>query len=162
MCLWGVCIHTTNNSCMHVSMGRCFEINRCTYPNHHLAINFPWQCLMFHSKLLCSYLFPFFTVFWCSGLQLPAEGLHCEDEINVSVDLVAPQSPGRYVSHWRLRAPTGQKFGQRIWVLIQVTSMWSLPYICFAMFRVTALCVISFALLWIAKSTPPPNLLAFE
>lgn len=53
-------------------------------------------------------------------LELPEEGLNPECEAEVSVDLVAPQKPGRYVSHWRLVSPTGQKFGHRVWVLIQV------------------------------------------
>lgn len=57
-----------------------------------------------------------------SSLELSEEGLPCEEEIDASVDLVAPEYPGRYVSHWRLRAPSGQKFGQRVWVLIQVVS----------------------------------------
>eukprot|EP00250_Pteridium_aquilinum_P022334 c25353_g4_i1 orf=752-1603(-) len=57
-----------------------------------------------------------------SSLELPEEGLCYGEEINVSVDLVAPQSPGRYTSLWRLQAPSGQKFGQRIWVLFQVAS----------------------------------------
>jgi next-to-BRCA1 protein 1 len=53
-------------------------------------------------------------------LVLPEEGLAPDAEAEVSVDLVAPEKPGRYVSHWRLVSPTGQKFGHRVWVLIQV------------------------------------------
>lgn len=53
-------------------------------------------------------------------LPLPEEGLAPDAEAEVSVDLVAPAKPGRYVSHWRLVSPTGQKFGHRVWVLIQV------------------------------------------
>lgn len=53
-------------------------------------------------------------------LELPEEGLNPDCEAEVSVDLVAPEKPGRYVSHWRLVSPTGQKFGHRVWVLIQV------------------------------------------
>jgi next-to-BRCA1 protein 1 len=53
-------------------------------------------------------------------LVLPEEGLAPDGEAEVSVDLVAPEKPGRYVSHWRLVSPTGQKFGHRVWVLIQV------------------------------------------
>jgi next-to-BRCA1 protein 1 len=53
-------------------------------------------------------------------LILPEEGLAPDGEAEVSVDLVAPEKPGRYVSHWRLVSPTGQKFGHRVWVLIQV------------------------------------------
>jgi next-to-BRCA1 protein 1 len=53
-------------------------------------------------------------------LVLPEEALGPDGEAEVSVDLVAPEKPGRYVSHWRLVSPTGQKFGHRVWVLIQV------------------------------------------
>lgn len=57
-----------------------------------------------------------------SMLEIPKHGLLCEEEIDASVDLVAPERPGRFVSYWRLMTPSGQKFGQRIWVLIQVVS----------------------------------------
>eukprot|EP00249_Psilotum_nudum_P009478 c21959_g1_i1 orf=204-2495(+) len=53
-------------------------------------------------------------------IELPEDGLTPDNEIEVSVDLIAPEQPGRYVSHWRLMAPSGQKFGHRVWVLIQV------------------------------------------
>lgn len=53
-------------------------------------------------------------------LTLPEGDLGPDGEAEVSVDLVAPEKPGRYVSHWRLVSPTGQKFGHRVWVLIQV------------------------------------------
>ncbi|CAM6062657.1 unnamed protein product, partial [Sphagnum tenellum] len=59
-------------------------------------------------------------------LELPEQGLAPPEEVNVSVDLVAPMQPGRYVSYWRLVAPSpppseGQRFGHRLWVLIHVT-----------------------------------------
>eukprot|EP00850_Spirogloea_muscicola_P000149 SM000001S04551 [mRNA] locus=s1:911252:915307:+ [translate_table: standard] len=47
---------------------------------------------------------------------------HCRDELDASVDMVAPDLPGRYVSHWRLMTPNGTRFGHRVWVLIQVVS----------------------------------------
>ncbi|XP_024388453.1 protein NBR1 homolog [Physcomitrium patens] len=53
-------------------------------------------------------------------LELPEEGLAPDGEAEVSVDFIAPQKAGRYVSHWRLVSPTGQKFGHRFWVLIHV------------------------------------------
>ncbi|KAH7284422.1 hypothetical protein KP509_34G053800 [Ceratopteris richardii] len=59
--------------------------------------------------------------------MLPEGGLPCEEEVNIAVDFVAPVSLGRYVSHWRLRAPSGQKFGQKVWVLIVVGSR-TLPW----------------------------------
>jgi next-to-BRCA1 protein 1 len=59
-------------------------------------------------------------------LELPEQGLAPQEEVNVSVDLIAPMQPGRYVSYWRLVAPSappseGQRFGHRLWVLIHVT-----------------------------------------
>ena len=53
-------------------------------------------------------------------MQLPETGLQCGEDIEISVDLVAPDRAGRYVSHWRLVSPSGQKFGHRVWVLILV------------------------------------------
>ncbi|KAH7296851.1 hypothetical protein KP509_26G041300 [Ceratopteris richardii] len=52
--------------------------------------------------------------------RLPESGLACGEEVELSVDLVAPDKAGRYTSYWRLVAPSGQKFGQRVWVTIQV------------------------------------------
>jgi len=39
----------------------------------------------------------------------------------VKADLKAPALPGRYISYWRLVAPTGEAFGQRVWcdILVQ-------------------------------------------
>jgi hypothetical protein len=44
-------------------------------------------------------------------------------EVDVSVSLVAPAHPGRYTGYWRLVAPDGRKFGQRVWVSIVVPSL---------------------------------------
>lgn len=56
-----------------------------------------------------------------ASLELPKQGLAPGMEIEVAVDFVAPQNPGRYVSLWRLALPTsGFKFGNQVWVLIQV------------------------------------------
>ena len=41
-------------------------------------------------------------------------------EIDVCVDFVSPAKPGRYISYWRLTSPDLQKFGQQVWVLIEV------------------------------------------
>lgn len=49
-----------------------------------------------------------------------------EKELDIAVDFTAPELPGRYVSYWRMASPSGQKFGQRVWVLIQVfKALWS-------------------------------------
>jgi next to BRCA1 gene 1 protein len=45
------------------------------------------------------------------------------EEVDVAVDFLAPAKPGRYASYWRLASPSGKKFGQHIWVLIEVTNL---------------------------------------
>ncbi|OEL17027.1 Protein NBR1-like protein [Dichanthelium oligosanthes] len=47
-------------------------------------------------------------------------GLNPCEETDVTVDFLAPAKPGRYISYWRLALPSGVKFGQQIWVHIQV------------------------------------------
>eukprot|EP00475_Leptophrys_vorax_P029528 TRINITY_DN4346_c0_g1_i1.p1 TRINITY_DN4346_c0_g1~~TRINITY_DN4346_c0_g1_i1.p1 ORF type:complete len:958 (+),score=154.88 TRINITY_DN4346_c0_g1_i1:403-2874(+) len=54
-------------------------------------------------------------------LELPRGGVMPEQEVDVAVEMVAPERPGRYMSHWRLVAPSGTRFGHRFWALIQVT-----------------------------------------
>ena len=61
----------------------------------------------------------FKLLIFCS-LQIGEEGLACGEEIEAALELTAPERPGRYVSHWRLLAPNGPKFGHRVWALIQV------------------------------------------
>ncbi|KAF3774935.1 NBR1-like protein [Nymphaea thermarum] len=53
-------------------------------------------------------------------LEIPDSGFPVDQELDVAVDFVAPSRPGRYTSYWRMASPFGQKFGQRVWVLIQV------------------------------------------
>lgn len=53
-------------------------------------------------------------------MEIPAEGVPIDSELDVAVDFIAPEHPGRYISYWRMATPSGQKFGQRVWVLIQV------------------------------------------
>ncbi|XP_011101286.1 protein NBR1 homolog [Sesamum indicum] len=53
-------------------------------------------------------------------VEIPAAGLLIDQELDVAVDFVSPGLPGRYISYWRMASPSGQKFGQRVWVLIQV------------------------------------------
>ncbi|KAJ4959740.1 hypothetical protein NE237_019650 [Protea cynaroides] len=53
-------------------------------------------------------------------LEIPVYGFPVDKDLDVAVDFRAPQRPGRYVSYWRMASPSGQKFGQRVWVLIQV------------------------------------------
>lgn len=54
------------------------------------------------------------------NLEIQEQGYLVDEELDAAVDFLAPIQPGRYVSYWRLMAPSGQKFGQRVWVLIQV------------------------------------------
>ena len=53
-------------------------------------------------------------------LQIPAEGVPINGELDVKVDFVAPELPGRYISYWMMASPIGVKFGQRVWVSINV------------------------------------------
>ncbi|KAK6153267.1 hypothetical protein DH2020_012906 [Rehmannia glutinosa] len=53
-------------------------------------------------------------------VQIPAAGLMINQELEVAVEFISPELPGRYISYWRMASPSGQKFGQRVWVLIQV------------------------------------------
>jgi len=42
------------------------------------------------------------------------------EEVDITVDMVAPSSPGRYVSKFRLCTPEGTRFGHSIWADITV------------------------------------------
>ncbi|KAM3374607.1 protein JOKA2 isoform X1 [Capsicum galapagoense] len=53
-------------------------------------------------------------------LQITSGGLAVDHDLDVAVDFTAPELPGRYISYWRMALPSGEKFGQRVWVLIQV------------------------------------------
>ncbi|KAA8540765.1 hypothetical protein F0562_024316 [Nyssa sinensis] len=53
-------------------------------------------------------------------VEIPVDGLPADKELDIAVDFTAPKLPGRYISYWRMALPSGQKFGKRVWVLIQV------------------------------------------
>ncbi|XAR67974.1 hypothetical protein NMG60_11002938 [Bertholletia excelsa] len=55
-------------------------------------------------------------------LQIPSNGIPVNGELDVSVDFVAPELPGQYISYWRMASRSGQRFGQLIWVLVQVNA----------------------------------------
>ena len=59
-----------------------------------------------------------------SSVPLPsAAPVQPGEEVDVAVDMEAPQEPGRYVGYWRLTGPMGRrKFGQRVWVHMQVVA----------------------------------------
>ncbi|KAF9391410.1 hypothetical protein CPB97_006697 [Podila verticillata] len=42
------------------------------------------------------------------------------ESVCVTADLKAPALPGRYISYWRLVAPSGERFGHRVWCDIVV------------------------------------------
>ncbi|XP_062185640.1 protein JOKA2-like isoform X2 [Phragmites australis] len=77
-------------------------------------------------------MWPFGTqLIWVGGDQFSCQssvklaislnrGLPVGQVTDVAVDFLAPAKPGRYISYWRLALPSGQKFGQQVWVLIQV------------------------------------------
>lgn len=82
-----------------------------------MLLFFRWQLVI----LICIYFL--FLGFRCflHYFQIPAHGVSAENELDIAVDFIAPESPGRYISYWRMASPSGQKFGQRVWVLIQVS-----------------------------------------
>lgn len=45
------------------------------------------------------------------------------NEIDVEVEMKAPEEPGRYVSYWRLKTPEGEAFGARVWCDIIVAEL---------------------------------------
>ncbi|TYJ42201.1 hypothetical protein E1A91_A03G072400v1 [Gossypium mustelinum] len=53
-------------------------------------------------------------------IDIPAEGVPLDGDLDIAVDFTAPELPGRYVSYWRMASESGIKFGQRVWVLIHV------------------------------------------
>ncbi|XP_010534154.1 PREDICTED: protein NBR1 homolog [Tarenaya hassleriana] len=55
-----------------------------------------------------------------NSVSVDLEGVGIDSEIDVAVDFVAPETPGRYISYWRMASSSGVKFGQRVWVLIHV------------------------------------------
>jgi len=55
--------------------------------------------------------------------SVPVEGkVLSGSEVDVSVPMVAPAEPGKYVGYWRFVDPSGKKFGQRLMVSIVVGS----------------------------------------
>ena len=50
------------------------------------------------------------------------------EEVDVAVEMVAPQALGRYLGYWRLVGPHGRrKFGQRVWCHVQVVDPSEAP-----------------------------------
>ncbi|KAI0516152.1 hypothetical protein KFK09_008824 [Dendrobium nobile] len=53
-------------------------------------------------------------------LKIPETGLPVDEELDIAVNFFSPSVPGRYMSYWQMVSPFGQKFGQEVWVIIQV------------------------------------------
>jgi len=51
-----------------------------------------------------------------------------QEDILISIDLVAPTKEGRYTGYWRLCSPEGQYFGQKIWTDIYVKNNSNLVF----------------------------------
>jgi hypothetical protein len=59
-----------------------------------------------------------------AGTRVPVEiTVEPGSEVEVSVDMIAPEAPGRYVSFWKLSDSEGVRFGQRVWADITVTEI---------------------------------------
>jgi len=59
--------------------------------------------------------------------SVPVAPLQEGEEVDVAVEMVAPVTPGRYTSYWRMIGPDGSKFGQRVWVDFFVAASASAP-----------------------------------
>ncbi|RZC93348.1 hypothetical protein C5167_026106 [Papaver somniferum] len=76
----------------------------------------PWPC---GSQLVWNDGYQFTTTGLVSA-QIPGDGCPVGTELDIAVDFTAPAAPGRYISYWRMMSPSGEMFGERIWVLIEV------------------------------------------
>ncbi|KAK9090318.1 hypothetical protein Sjap_023495 [Stephania japonica] len=61
-------------------------------------------------------------------VEIPFDGCPTGMEIDVAVDCIAPETPGQYISYFRLAVPSGYKFGQCVWVLIRVDGSSQNPF----------------------------------
>ncbi|KAI9381316.1 hypothetical protein POPTR_015G084000v4 [Populus trichocarpa] len=61
-------------------------------------------------------------------IEIPVNGVPIDGELDVAADFVSPALPGRYISYWRMAYPSGGKFGQRVWVLIEVDASLKDPF----------------------------------
>ncbi|KAL3819281.1 hypothetical protein ACJIZ3_005186 [Penstemon smallii] len=53
-------------------------------------------------------------------IKMPNNGIHVDEKLDVSVILKAPKLPGQYTTYWKMSLPSGETFGQRLWVIIEV------------------------------------------
>lgn len=52
------------------------------------------------------------------GIEVPA--VAAGETVNITLELTAPNTPGRHVSYWRLVDPEGTRFGHRVWADVMV------------------------------------------
>ncbi|KAJ6977548.1 protein NBR1 homolog [Populus alba] len=62
-------------------------------------------------------------------IEISVNGVPTDGELDISADFVSPALPGRYISYWKMAPPSGVKFGQRIWVLIEVDASLKDPFL---------------------------------
>ncbi|KAM7273126.1 hypothetical protein ACFE04_027790 [Oxalis oulophora] len=55
--------------------------------------------------------------------QVPKDGVPVDGVLDIAVNFIAPAVPGRYISFWKMESPSGIKFGQQVWVLIEVDDL---------------------------------------
>ena len=69
---------------------------------------------------------PQYSFVYVSGDQMSGNNINIPATVamgqtfDLSVDLIAPSSPGTYKGYWQMRAPQGTNFGETIWVKIRV------------------------------------------
>ena len=69
---------------------------------------------------------PAYSFVYVSGDQMSGNNISIPTTVamgqtfDLSVDLIAPSNPGTYKGYWQMRAPTGNNFGETIWVKVRV------------------------------------------
>jgi hypothetical protein len=53
-----------------------------------------------------------------SGVDVPETPV--DDEVDVAVELTAPEEPGTYQGYWQLQAHDGTRFGEKVYLRIIV------------------------------------------
>lgn len=67
-----------------------------------------------------------YTFVFVSGDQMSGRNINVPynvqpgQTVDLSVDLIAPNSDGTYRGYWQMRSPQGQNFGESIWVKVRV------------------------------------------
>jgi len=56
------------------------------------------------------------------GMLLPA--VRRGGSLDINLNLIAPEAPGRYVGYWRLMTADNQRFGHRLWIDLTIARKW--------------------------------------